>query len=187
VPGAPQDRLAAAGGDGRRSLALVVMGVSGSGKTTVGSRLAGELGWEFLDADAFHPPANLAKMAAGEPLTDADRDPWLAALAAALAERLADGRGAVLACSALRRSYRDRLRAAGPALAFLYLRTDPALARGRVAARGGHFFPARLVDSQFAALEEPDPATEPDVVVVDADAPLACFTRAWAAERLGVA
>lgn len=170
--------------EGRRASALVVMGVSGSGKSTVGRRLAAALAWDYLDADDFHPPANVALMSAGRPLTDAHRDPWLSALADALARRLAEGRGVVLACSALRRAHRDRLRAAGPGVAFLYLRTDPAAARERVAARTGHFFPAALVGSQFAALEEPDPADEPDVIVVDAGTPPEAFTRAWAARRL---
>jgi len=164
--------------------ALVVMGVSGSGKTTVGARLARELGWEFLDADDFHPEANVAKMAAGQPLTDADRAPWLAALAAALRSRLRAGRGVVLACSALRRAYRDSLRTAGPGVAFLYLRTLPELARRRVAGRRGHYFPPGLVESQFGALEEPDPDAEPDVIVAPADAPLGTFTRDWAVRRL---
>ncbi|HEX7000868.1 MAG TPA: gluconokinase [Trueperaceae bacterium] len=158
-------------------LALVVMGVSGSGKTTVGRRIAEVLGWEFLDADAFHSQANVAKMAAGEPLTEEDRGPWLAAMRDALSLRIAGGTGVVLACSALRRSYRDVLRGAGEGVAFLYLRCDEALARSRVAARGGHFFPAELVDSQFVSLEEPDPAVEVDVVVADASEPLAGLTK----------
>ncbi len=157
--------------------ALVVMGVSGSGKTSVGRRIAQVLGWDFLDADAFHSPANVAKMAAGEPLTEEDRAPWLAAMRDALARRISAGAGVVLACSALRRSYRDVLRSAGAGVAFLYLRCEEALARSRVAARGGHFFPAELVDSQFVALEEPDPAAEPDVIVADASEPLAGLTR----------
>lgn len=168
----------------RGPLALVVIGVSGSGKTTVGRRLAAELGWEFLDADAFHPPENVAKMAAGQPLTDADRAPWLAALARVLAEAVGAGRGVVLACSALKRAYRDVLRSAGPGVAFLYLRCEPDLVRERVAARPGHFFPAALVDTQFAALEEPDPAVEDDVLVADARAPLEGYTREWAERRL---
>lgn len=160
-----------------RGRALVVMGVSGSGKTTVGRHVASILGWEFLDADAFHPPENVAKMASGLPLDDADRAPWLAAMRDALADRLADGANVVLACSALRRVHRDVLRAAGPEVAFLYLRSDPALVRTRVAARPGHFFPPQLVDSQFVSLEEPSPAEEPDVVVVNAAEPLQTFTR----------
>src|SRR5690606_29246520 len=116
--------------------ALVVMGVSGSGKTSVGRRIAQVLGWDFLDADAFHSPANVAKMAAGEPLTEEDRAPWLAAMRDALARRISAGAGVVLACSALRHSYRDVLRSAGAGVAFLYLRCEEALARSRVAARG---------------------------------------------------
>ncbi len=165
---------------GRSARALVVMGVSGSGKSTVGARLAAELGWEFLDADGMHPPRNVALMASGRPLTDADRAPWLAELSSALARRLDAGRGVVLACSALRRAFRDGLRSARPGVAFLYLRADRVGARSRVAARGDHFFPAALVDSQFEALEEPDPAQERDVVVVDASMPLGAYTREWA-------
>lgn len=166
------------------TLAVVVMGVSGCGKSTVGKRLAAELGWEFLDADDYHPPANVAKMARGEPLTDADRAPWLTALAGALAARLAEGRGVVLACSALKRAYRDRLREAGAGVRFVYLRCDRELIHQRVAARGSHFFPAALVESQFATLEEPDTAVERDVVVADGSAPLSTFTAAWARPRL---
>src|SRR5690606_17454498 len=132
----------------------------------------------------FHPEANVAKMAAGQPLKDADRAPWLAALAAALRSRLRAGRGVVLACSALRRAYRDSLRTAGPGVAFLYLRTLPELARRRVAGRRGHYFPPGLVESQFGALEEPDPDAEPDVIVAPADAPLGTLTRDWAVRRL---
>lgn len=161
----------------RRGRALIVMGVSGSGKTTVGRQVADVLGWEFLDADAFHPPANVAKMASGLPLDDVDREPWLAAMRDALAERLMDGGDVVLACSALRRTHRDALRAAGPEVTFLYLRSDPALVRTRVTARPGHFFPPQLVDSQFASLEEPSPAEEQDVAVADAAEPLTSFTR----------
>ena len=160
-----------------RGRALVVMGVSGSGKSTVGRHVADVLGWEFLDADAFHPAANVAKMASGLPLDDADREPWLASMCDAIAERLEGGGNVVLACSALRRAHRDRLRAAGPEVTFLYLRSDPALVRTRVAGRPGHFFPPQLVDSQFASLEEPSPAEEPDVAVVDAAEPLTSFTR----------
>ncbi len=166
-------------GGGRREgvRALVVMGVSGSGKTTVGRRVAGVLGWEFLDADSFHPPSNVAKMASGHPLSDADRAPWLQAMKDAIEQRLAAGEGVVLACSALRRTYRDVLRSAGPGVGFLYLRSGPDLVRSRVSGRGGHFFPAELVASQFDALEEPSLSDEPDVAVVDAAAPLTSYTR----------
>ncbi|MFC6085618.1 gluconokinase [Sphaerisporangium aureirubrum] len=132
------------------------MGVSGSGKTTVGRALAARLGLPFADADDFHSPANVAKMAAGIPLQDADRLPWLRAVGEWLAGRA--GTGAVSACSALRRGYRDVLREAAPAVFFVHLHGDPEVVRRRVAGRQGHFMPASLVDSQYAALEplEPD-------------------------------
>lgn len=130
---------------------FVVMGVAGSGKSAVGTLLAERLGVVFADGDAFHPPANLAKMAAGIPLDDADRAPWLDAIAAWLATH-AD---AVVACSALRRSYRDRLR--GPGVRFIYLRGTRDLLAQRLANRRDHFFPPQLLDSQLAALEEPGP------------------------------
>ena len=135
---------------------VVVMGVSGAGKSTVGSALAGLLELRFVDADALHPPANVAKMAAGTPLTDADRWPWLDLVGTALAD--AGETGLVVACSALKRSYRDRIRAAAPAVLFVHL-TVPRPALGdRVASRPGHFMPASLIDSQLETLEplEPD-------------------------------
>jgi gluconokinase len=130
------------------------MGVSGSGKSTIGPMLADALDLPFADADAFHPPANIAKMAAGTPLTDEDRWPWLAALGAWLAAQPAGG---VVACSALRRIYRDRLREAVPGLRLLHLHGDPALIAARQAGREGHFMPAGLMASQFATLEAPTP------------------------------
>ncbi|CAL9413238.1 Gluconokinase [Actinosynnema sp. ALI-1.44] len=145
---------------------IVVMGVSGSGKTTLGAALARRLGVPFADADDFHPPANIAKMAAGTPLDDADRAPWLAAIAGWLADH-ADG--GVVTCSALKRVFRDRLRAAAPAV-FVHLAGDPDVVRARVAARPGHFMPVSLVASQFAALEPLD-ADEPGVVL-DLDRPV---------------
>lgn len=141
---------------------IVVMGVAGAGKSTVGPLLAVALGVPFADGDAFHPPANVAKMAAGTPLTDEDRWPWLAAIGAWLAAQ--EGAGAVVACSALRRAYRDRLREACPGLRFVHLAGERALIGARLAARAGHFMPAGLLDSQFATLE--DPAGEPDVIAV---------------------
>ena len=141
---------------------VVVMGVSGSGKTTVGAALARELGAEFLEGDRFHPPENIAKMSRGEPLDDADRWPWLDRLGSELAARGKEGRPVVLACSALKRAYRDRLRRSWPALCFVYLRGDFDLIHGRLAARHGHFMPTDLLQSQFAALEEPK-----DAVIVD--------------------
>lgn len=148
--------------------AIIVMGVSGAGKTTVGRLLADALGAIFVDGDDLHSDEARAKMAAGGALTDADRAPWLDRVAASLNDRAERAGGAVVACSALRRAYRDRLRAGvGPSLRFVYLAADPALARMRVGARKEHYMPASLVDSQFAALEPPD--EEPDVVTLSAD------------------
>ena len=136
---------------------LVVMGVSGSGKTTVAAMLAGRLGWEFGDADDFHPAANIRKMQGGAPLTDADRAPWLAAMAAWIVATRAVGRHGVLACSALKRAYRQVLIDGHDDVRLVYLQGDRALIGGRQAARHNHFMPASLVDSQFATLEEPGP------------------------------
>jgi len=150
--------------------AVVVMGVSGAGKTTVGRPLAEALGADFIEGDDLHTEAARAKMGAGIPLDDSDRWPWLDRVAEALRER-AQGRGAVVACSALRRAYRERLRAGvGPALRFVYLKAEPDPMRARVAARRGHYMPASLVDSQFATLEPPD--GEADVATLPADANL---------------
>ncbi|MGE3857551.1 MAG: gluconokinase [Dehalococcoidia bacterium] len=132
---------------------VVVMGVSGAGKTTVGRALAARLGWAFLDADDLHPAANVAKMAAGQPLTDTDRAPWLDAVAAHIAAWDAEGRSGVVACSALRRGYRDRLATACDGVRFVHLDVPPAIARERLAKRAGHFMPASLLDSQYATLE----------------------------------
>lgn len=138
-----------------RPTALIVMGVSGSGKSTVGQLLGQRLGWPFRDGDAFHPPANVEKMRAGAPLTDADRWPWLDAIAAYLQAREAEGGHAVIACSALKRAYRDRLRASGARLRFVHLDGSPALVDARMKARKDHFMPASLLESQFATLETP--------------------------------
>ncbi|MCW2506334.1 MAG: gluconokinase [Actinomycetia bacterium] len=146
----------------RRSV-VVVMGVSGSGKTTIGEALARRLGVPYAEADAFHPAANIAKMSAGHPLDDADREPWLAAIAAWIAER--GGAGGVVSCSALKRRYRDVLRAADPeAVKFLHLDVSKETILARVAGRSGHFMPVSLVDSQFEALEPLGP-DEPGIVV----------------------
>jgi len=146
---------------------LVVMGVSGCGKSSLGEALAQALGWPLVEGDDHHPAANQAKMRAGQPLTDADRAGWLATLGRQLAER---PQGAVLTCSALKRAYRDQLRAASPGLGFVHLRLSLDEARRRVAARPDHLFPASLVDSQFATLE--DPSGEPGVLTLDATLPL---------------
>lgn len=154
---------------------IIVMGVSGAGKSTFGGALASELGYSFVEGDDYHPPANVAKMSAGIALDDTDREPWLAALARDIARWQADGRGVVLACSALKRRYRERLRAdckpAGGGVCFVYLRGSPEQIRERIAARSGHYMPAGLLDSQLAALEPPDP-DEP-VLSVDIDRPVA--------------
>jgi gluconokinase len=140
------------------------MGVAGSGKSTIAAALAQRLRREFRDGDSFHTPDNVAKMAGGEALTDDDRLPWLDSIAAWLAA----SPGRVVACSALKRSYRDRLRAAGPLL-FLYLDITPATALRRVAGRPGHFMPASLIDDQFATLERPT-SDERDVRWLDGEA-----------------
>jgi carbohydrate kinase (thermoresistant glucokinase family) len=130
---------------------VVVMGVSGSGKTTVGEALAAALGVPFVDADSLHPAANVAKMSAGIPLDDADRAPWLLAVGEVIA------RGpVVMACSALKRAYRDTLRAAAPTLVLVFLDGSPELLAARMSHRPGHFMPAALLDSQLATLERPE-------------------------------
>jgi gluconokinase len=135
---------------------VIVMGVSGCGKTTVGRLLAARMGWEFLDADGFHPPANVEKMRAGTPLGDADRVAWLAALRKAISDRLAAERSAVLACSALREGYRRELRRPGEPIHYVYLKGDFATIHRRLAAgREGHYMPLSLLGSQFETLEEP--------------------------------
>ena len=140
---------------------VVVMGVSGSGKTTVGIELAALLGVPFVDADDLHPAANVAKMAAGHPLHDLDREPWLRLVGEQLGQAPA---GLVVACSALKRSYRETLLAAAPGLRFLYLSADPALLVERMSQRTGHFMPATLLDSQLATLE-PLATDEPGVTL----------------------
>ncbi|MFN2432571.1 MAG: gluconokinase [Gemmatimonadota bacterium] len=155
------------------TVVVVVMGVSGAGKTTVGVRLARELGWPFYEGDEFHPAENVDKMTRRQALTDDDRRPWLEALHDLIARLLESRRPAVLACSALRRSYRERLRQGNDGVRFVYLRVDRALAESRVGRRRGHFMPPDLVDSQFRALEEPagvlvlDAARPPEALVQD--------------------
>lgn len=161
---------------------IVVMGVSGAGKSTLGTLLAERLGWPFEDGDAFHPPQNVEKMRAGTPLTDEDRWPWLAAIAARIARARAEGTGVVIACSALKRAYRDVLRDGQADVRFLHLTGEPALIMARQAARQGHYMPASLVASQFAALEPPD--TEADVIDLDVEPdPPVILARAVAALR----
>lgn len=143
---------------------VVIMGVAGSGKSTVAARVAQASGRPLVEGDDFHPPENIRKMSAGIGLTDADRQGWLDRLAR---ELHAHPQGAVLSCSALKRAYRDRLRAAAPGLRFVYLDVSPDVARERVLSRrGSHFFPASVVASQFATLE--DPSGEGGVLRLDA-------------------
>lgn len=146
---------------------VVVMGVAGCGKSEVGERVARALRLPLIEGDAFHPPSNIEKMRSGVPLDDADRAGWLDVLARELGRR---PQGAVLACSALKRAYRDRLRAACPGLRFVHLALPESEAQRRVASRPGHFYPPALVASQFAALE--DPSGEAGVVAVDACRPV---------------
>jgi gluconokinase len=141
---------------------LLLMGVTGAGKTTVGRALAGELHWRFADADDYHSSANIAKMHAGVPLTDADRAPWLQALRDAIAAWIRANENVVLACSALKASYRETL-VVSPEVKLIYLRASPELIAARVAARTGSYMNPQLVPSQFATLEEPQ-----DALVVDA-------------------
>ncbi len=149
--------------------ALVVMGVSGSGKSTVGEALARRLGWEMAEGDRLHPAENVEKMRQGVPLTDADRWPWLDRIGALLEAWAADGRSGLVTCSALKRVYRDRLLSARPDLRFVYLKGSAALIAERVKARHHEYMPASLLKSQFDALEEPEPG-EP-VIPIDAGAP----------------
>lgn len=132
---------------------IIVMGVSGSGKSTLGQALASTLRWPFEEGDALHPPANRAKMTAHVPLDDADRWPWLQAIAERIALHEGDGQSSVVACSALKRSYRDLLRTGGRRVRFVLLHGDPAVLAARLASRRGHFFPPDLLASQLATLE----------------------------------
>lgn len=147
---------------------VVVMGVAGTGKTTIGPLLAARLGVPYAEGDDFHPEANVAKMSAGTPLDDDDRWPWLDAIGAWAHERA--GRGGVVSCSALKRSYRDRLRAAAPGVVFVHLTGDRELIADRMAQRQGHFMPTALLDSQFATLQ-PLGADEAGVAVSVAGGP----------------
>lgn len=142
---------------------VIVMGVTGCGKTTVGAMLAGACGWDFHDADDFHPAENVTKMKSGTPLTDEDRWPWLARLNAFLLENEGQGKSLVLACSALKQAYRDHLARGCATVRFVFLDGDMELIRARLAARQGHYMNPKLLDSQFAALERPRDALRLDV------------------------
>lgn len=142
------------------------MGVSGCGKTTVGRRLAAQLHWAFAEGDRLHPPANLAKMKSGQPLTDSDRAPWLAAVAGAIDDWRARGERGVITCSALKRAYRRRIIGDRSDVGLVYLEGSRDLIADRLAGRRGHFMPAGLLDSQFAALEPPGPEEQPITVSI---------------------
>ena len=142
---------------------LVLMGVSGAGKTTIGQLLSTRLGWPLLDADDFHPPANIEKMRAGTPLTDEDRWPWLHRLNILLREKDSNGESALMACSALKQTYRDRLAAGLKDVRWVYLKGSFELIEARLKARKGHYMKAGLLESQFATLEEPADAITVDI------------------------
>lgn len=160
------DRLVSLRPSARAMTVIVVMGVSGSGKTTVGRMLASELDWPFYEGDDFHPAQNVQKMRAGRCLDDADRAPWLAALERLITDLTAAGRSAVVSCSALKQRYREQL-AVDDRVRFVYLKAESELLRQRLEARAKHFMPADLLDSQFDALEEPGP----EVLTVWVDVP----------------
>lgn len=151
-------------------IVLVLMGVSGCGKSTIGAELSRRLGWPFRDADTFHPPANIAKMSQAVPLTDEDRWPWLDAIAAWIDDRLAEGQPGIVSCSALKRVYRRRLIGGRKRIALVHLEGDKATIAERLAKRSDHFMPATLLDSQIAALEPPG-AGEAALVVRIAEPP----------------
>jgi gluconokinase len=148
--------------------ALVVMGVSGSGKSTIADHLARRLGWAYEDADQFHPASNVAKMSAGHPLTDEDRWPWLQAIADEIDRLAASGERAVIACSALKRAYRDILVHGRDDVRIIFLDGAQDLIAARLAARKGHFMPSGLLTSQFATLERPGAGERPIIVSIDA-------------------
>jgi gluconokinase len=143
---------------------VIIFGVSGAGKTTVGKLLARELGWSFIEADDFHPASNIEKMRSGHPLTDEDRSPWLERLRQQIERSLAAGENAVLACSALKRAYRDRLKVS-EAVKFVFLHGDYALVDRQLRSRHTHFMNAALLQSQFDDLEEPQ--TDENVLTIE--------------------
>lgn len=142
---------------------IILMGVTGSGKTTIGTLLAGRLGWEFFDGDDFHPAANVAKMARGEPLDDGDRTGWLEALAGLIKEHLKAGQSMVLACSALKQRYRDQLNVDKECVQFVYLRGSHELIHARLQRRPNHYMKPGMLASQFSALEEPTDALSVEI------------------------
>jgi carbohydrate kinase (thermoresistant glucokinase family) len=146
---------------------VVVMGVSGSGKSTVALLLAHALDWDFQEGDDLHPPENLAKMAAGTPLTDADRVPWLARIAAVIDQWREAGRSGVITCSALKRVYRSQILQGRPQAQLVYVRGTFETIHGRILRRTEHFMPVGLLESQFATLEEPDPEEHPIVLPIE--------------------
>ena len=150
---------------------VLLMGVSGAGKTTVGTMLASQLGWEFADGDDYHPAANVEKMRNGIPLTDADREPWLESLRSLMVTWIAAGKSAVLACSALKQAYRDRLTVG--VVRVVYLKADRELLRERLLLRRGHYMKEGMLESQIATLEEPA-----DAIVLDAGSPVEDIVRA---------
>ena len=152
----------------RLPCALIVMGVSGSGKSTIASRLAERLGWTFEDGDRFHPPSNVAKMSAGHPLTDEDRWPWLQAISDEIDRVCRASEHAVIACSALKRAYRDLLVHGRADVRIVFLKGTEALITDRLARRKGHFMPAGLLDSQFKTLQPPEPEERAITVSIDA-------------------
>ena len=151
----------------RPPLVIVLMGVSGCGKSTVGAELARLLGWPFRDADSFHPAANVEKMSRGTPLTDADRAPWLDAIAQWIDARLAHGEPGIVSCSALKRAYRQRVIGTRPRVGLVYLKGEIGLIAARLGRRTDHFMPAALLASQFEALEEPQPEERPVIVSIE--------------------
>jgi gluconokinase len=156
---------------------LIVAGVSGSGKTTVGALIAGHLHWRFADADDFHPESNVAKMRSGIPLTDEDRLPWLEAIAAWMDERIKAGESAVVACSALKRGYRDLLLRGRPDATMVFLEVSHDELARRLAMRAGHFFPKQLLESQMKTVELPQPDENVRTVLVKGDA-------TWTADKV---
>jgi carbohydrate kinase (thermoresistant glucokinase family) len=147
-----------------RPMILVIMGVSGSGKTTIARLLTDRFGWDFQEGDALHPPENVEKMRGGRPLTDADRLPWLKRIAQRIDEWRARGEAGIVTCSALKRAYRDIIVGHRRDVRLVYLKGSPDLIRHRLASRHGHFMPPALLDSQFATLQEPSPDENPVTV-----------------------